>query len=111
MTSNKDKYVDLNDLAEASYNEMIRLKVMPSKNPRELTNDERASLGELLYDKIGDNLLDWAINYENYRPTSVQFKFDEMKMFKTLVLDFAMCYLNGMDLNEYFSLEIRDDKR
>ena len=101
-------YTDLNDLCLASYNELIRLKLIPNKERNLLTPDEIQNINEIIYNKLGDTLLNEILEYKNGKITTVNYKFNNIGTFTQLVLLFALCYVNYFNMNDYFNLEIKE---
>lgn len=104
------KYVDLNDLGLASYNELIRLQFIEDKDKSELTTHEKEEISNKIYEKLGDTFLSEILTYDNKtgKLKGISFNFTEINAFKEMILLFALCYINDMNFNEYFNLKIRD---
>ena len=104
------KYVDLNDLLLASYNELIRLNFLEDKTKDELSEHEKKIISDKIYERLGDTYLSEVLTYDENtgRLKGISFNFTEGKAFKELILLFALCYVNDMNFNEYFNLKIRD---
>ena len=104
------KYVDLNDLELASYNELVRLNFIENKTKNELTEREKKLISDKIYEKLGDTYLSEVLTYdeETGKMKGISFNFTEHNAFKEMILLFALCYVNDMNLNEYFNLNIRD---
>ena len=104
------KYVDLNELQLASYNELVRLDFLENKPKEELTEHEKRIISDKIYEKLGDTYLSEVLTYDENtgRMKGISFNFTESNAFKELILLFALCYVNDMNFNEYFNLKIRD---
>lgn len=103
-------YVDLNELGLASYNELIRLKLIENKERDLLTPNDLSKINEAIYNKIGDTLFKETIKYnEDGEFSNMDYSFNNIGAFTELILIFAQCYANNMDLNKYFSLTIMKD--
>ena len=104
------KYVDLNDLQLASYNELIRLKFLEDKTLDQLTSFEKREISNKIYEKLGDTFLSEVLTYDENsgKLKGISFNFNEVNAFKEMILLFALCYVNDMNFNEYFNLKIRD---
>jgi len=104
------KYVDLNDLELASYNELIRLEFLENKTKEQLTEREKTIISDKIYEKLGDSYLSEILTYDkdSGQLKGISFNFKEVNAFKEMILLFALCYVNDMNLNEYFKLNIRD---
>ena len=104
------KYVDLNELQLASYNELIRLEFLENKTKAELTTYEKKMISDKIYERLGDTYLSEVLAYdeETGKLKGIEFNFTEGRAFKELILLFALCYVNDMNFNEYFNLKIRD---
>ena len=104
------KYVDLNDLGLASYNELIRLNFIDNKTRDQLTIHEREVISNKIYEKLGDTYLSEVLTYdkETGKMKGISFNFTEINAFKEMILLFALSYVNYMNINEYFNLKIRD---
>lgn len=100
--------IDLNDLGLASYNELIRLKLIPDKSRNLLTPSEINNINEILYNKIGDTLLKEIFQYKDGKLSHIDFKFNNIGAFTQLILLFALCYVNYFNLNDYFNLDIKE---
>ena len=99
--------VDINNLGLASYNELIRLQVLKDKKRDELTKEEIEEANEIIYNKLGDYLLKQILKYDHGHLITVDYKeFNEVGGFTQLVLVLALCYINKMDLNNYFNLPV-----
>lgn len=100
--------VDINNLGLASYNELIRLEVLPDKDRNQLTKEEIANANEIIYNKLGDYLLNQILRYDHGKIVAVNYNdFNEVGGFTQLILILALCYINKMDLNMYFNLPIK----
>lgn len=104
------KYVDLNDLGLASYNELIRLKFIENKEKSKLTSQEKEEISNKIYEKLGDTYLSEVLTYdkETGKLKGISFNFNEINAFKEMILLFSLCYVNDMNFNEYFNLKIKD---
>ena len=104
------KYVDLNDLQLASYNELIRLNFLEDKAKEELTEHEKIVISDKIYERLGDTYLSEVLTYDENtgKLKGISFNFTEVNAFKEMILLFALCYVNDMNFNEYFNLKIRD---
>lgn len=104
------KYVDLNELEIASYNELIRLNFLENKPKEELTDHEKQLINNKIYEKLGDTYLSEILEYNKTtgKLLGISFNFKEINAFKEMILLFALCYVNDMNLNEYFKLNIHD---
>ena len=100
-------YVDLNDLGLMSYNELIRLKFIENKDRDLLSAGERLEISNRLCEKLGDTYLEEVFKFENNKLIGIDYTFTEGRTFKELILLLALCYINNMDLNNYFSLKIQ----
>lgn len=100
--------VDINDLGEASYNELIRLKFIDDKPRNELTSLEIEKINAKIYERIGDNLLNQIFKYDNGKLSHIEYRFNEIGVLTEFILIFALAYVNNMDLNQYFGLNIKD---
>lgn len=99
--------VDLNNLGLASYNELIRLKVLKDISRDQLSKEELEEANDIIYHKLGDYLLRQILEYNHGHVVKVDYKgFNEIGGFTQLVLILALCYINKMDLNMYFNLPI-----
>ncbi len=98
---------DLNYMGLASYNELIRLKVVPDIPKDELTEEDLTKDNEIIYNKLGDYLLNQILEYKDGHVQKIDYKFDETGGFVQLILILALCYINNMDLNNYFNLPIK----
>ena len=105
-------HIDLNELGLASYNELIRLKLLRNKPKDELTQADIFKANEIIYNKIGDTLLKETLKYndDGTVSTEVNYSFDNIYAFTHLILIFALCYINSMNLNNYFNLTLFDDE-
>ena len=101
-------YVDLNDLGLMSYNELIRLKFIENKDRDLLSAGERLEISNRLCEKLGDTYLEEVFKFENNKLIGIDYTFTEGRTFKELILLLALCYINNMDLNNYFSLKIQE---
>ena len=100
--------VDLNELGEASYNELIRLKFLEDIPKRYLTKENIAKINYKLYEKMGDVLLKQIVKYDdNLKAKEIEFGFNRNGAYTQLILCLALCYANGMDLNDYFDLKVK----
>jgi hypothetical protein len=104
------KYVDLNELQLASYNELVRLNFLEDKTKEELTEHEKQLISNKIYERLGDTYLSEVLTYDENdgKLKGISFNFTETNAFKELILLFALCYVNDMNFNEYFNLKIRD---
>ena len=104
------KYVDLNDLQLASYNELIRLNFLENKAKEELTEHEKKVISDKIYERLGDTYLSEVLTYDENtgKLKGISFNFTEVNAFKEMILLFALCYVNDMNFNEYFKLNIQD---
>lgn len=103
-------YVDLNDLGLISYNELIRLKFLENKDRDLLSSGEKLEINNKIMEKIGDTYLEEVFKYENKKLVGIEYNFTEGRTFKELILLFALCYINNMDLNKFFSLKIQNSE-
>jgi len=104
------KFVDLNDLQLASYNELIRLNFLEDKTLDQLTSFEKREISNKIYEKLGDTFLSEVLTYDENsgKLKGISFNFNEVNAFKEMILLFALCYVNDMNFNEYFKLNIQD---
>ena len=100
-------YVDLNDLGLISYNELIRLKFIENKDRDLLSAAEKLDISRKLMEKLGDTYLEEVFKYENKKLIGIDYTFTDGRSFKELILLLALCYVNNMDLNNYFTLKIQ----
>ena len=100
-------HIDLNDLGLASYNELIRLKLLENKEKEFLTPEDIELINEKIYNKLGDTLLKEIFQYKDGKLSAIKYKFNNIGVFTQMVLIFALAYVNNMDLNDYFNLEIK----
>lgn len=100
-------HVDLNELGLASYNELIRLNLIEKKDKEFLTNEEIYNINQIIYNKLGDTLLKEVFQYKDGKLSHIEYKFNKIGAFTQLILIFALCYVNDMDLNNYFNLSIK----
>jgi len=100
-------YIDLNDLGLASYNELIRLKLLENKDKELLTPEEIELINEKIYNKIGDTLLKEIFQYKDGKLFIIKYNFNNIGTFTQMILLFALAYVNNMNLNDYFNLEIK----
>ena len=98
---------DLNYMGLASYNELIRLKVLENIPKEELSKEDITKANEILYNKLGDYLLNQILEYKDGHVQKIDYKFNETGGFVQLILVLALCYINDMDLNNYFNLPIK----
>lgn len=98
---------DLNELGLASYNELIRLKVIDDIEKKKLTKEDIQKINAIIYEKIGDCILNQMIKYKNMEPESIDFGFNQVGAYTQLILCLALCYANGMNLNDYFNLTVK----
>lgn len=104
------KYVNLNELGLASYNELIRLNFIENKPIEQLMDFERKAISDKIYEKLGDTYLSEVLTYDEItgQMRGIEFNFTEQNAFKEMILLFALCYVNDMNFNEYFKLNIYD---
>ena len=102
------QFVDLNDLGLISYNELIRLHFLENKDRDLLSSAEKNDISNKIQEKLGDTYLEEVFKYEDKKLVAIDYKFTEGRSFKELVLLLALCYVNNMDLNEYFTLKIQE---
>lgn len=101
-------YVDLNDLGLMSYNELIRLKFIENKDRDLLSAGEKLEISNRLCEKLGDTYLEEVFKFKDNKLIGIEYKFTEGRTFKELILLLALCYINNMNLNDYFSLKIQE---
>lgn len=101
-------FVDLNDLGLISYNELIRLKFIPDKDRDLLSAAERNDISHRLCEKLGDTYLEEVFKFQDNKLIGIDYTFTEGRTFKELILLLALCYVNNMNLNDYFSLKIQE---
>ena len=100
--------VDLNELGLASYNELIRLELLKDIKKKDLTKEQILTNNAIIYEKIGDCLLNQMITYnKDKEPESIDFGFNQTGAYTQLILVLALCYNNGMNLNDYFDLKVK----
>ena len=98
--------IDLNDLCLASFNELKRIKFLDDKNIEDLSYNEVYNMTAKLYEKLGDKFLEHTLRLgENGKFESIDFTFNENMTYVELILLFAICYINKMDLNLFFNLK------
>lgn len=100
-------HIDLNDLGLASYNELIRLNLLSNKDKELLTPEDIELINEKIYNKLGDTLLKEIFQYKDGKLSAIQYKFNNIGVFTQMILLFALAYVNNMDLNKYFGLDIK----
>lgn len=101
-----DNSVDLNELCLASYNELVRIKFLEDKKLEELSYPEIYEMTAKLYEKLGDKFLEHTLRLdENGKPRAVEFNFNEKMTYIELIILFAICHINKMDLNLFFELK------
>lgn len=100
-------HIDLNDLGLASYNELIRLKLLENKDKELLTPEDVDIINEKIYNKLGDTLLKEIFQYKDGKLVIIKYNFNNIGAFTQMILLFALAYVNNMDLNDYFNLEIK----
>ena len=98
---------DLNDLGLASYNELIRLGLLDNVEKKYLTKEQITKINAIIYEKIGDCILNQMVKYEDKEPVAIDFGFNQTGAYTQLILVLALCYANGMNLNDYFDLKVR----
>lgn len=97
--------IDLNELCLASYNELIRINFLENKSIEELNSKEIYNISAKLYEKLGDKFLEHSLRLdENGNYKSIEFIFNEKMTYIELILLFAICHINKMDLNLFFEL-------
>lgn len=99
-------YADLNELGFLSYNELRRIGFIPDKDKEFLTGENIQELNEKLYEKIGDLLLKQILEYKDGKLQQMSFRFSQQGIYVQLVLMLAMCYINNMNLNNFFELKV-----
>ena len=100
--------VDLNELGLASYNELIRLELLENIKKQDLTNEKILQNNAIIYEKIGDCLLNQMVTYNKDKdPESIDFGVNQTGAYTQLILVLALCYINGMNLNNYFDLKVK----
>lgn len=100
--------VDLNDLGRAAYNELIRLKFIDNIEKNQLNENDLSLINYKIYNKMGDNLLSQIVDYnDELDPNELKFDFDRTIAYTQLILNLALCYANGMNLNDYFNLKVK----
>ena len=100
-----EEKIDLNDLCLASFNELKRIKFLDNKNLEELSYNDIYKMTAKLYEKLGDKFLEHTLRLdENGKFEAIDFRYDENMTYIELILLFAICYINKMDLNLFFNL-------
>lgn len=98
---------DLNDLGLAAYNELIRLGLIDNIEKKYLTEKDILKINRIIYEKIGDCILNQMVTYKNMEPESIDFGCNQVGAYTQLILALALCYVNGMNLNDYFNLKVK----
>ena len=102
--------VDLNDLCLASYNELVRINFLENKSIDELNSKEIYEISAKIYEKLGDKFLEHTLRLDqNGKPKQIEFFFNEKLTYIELILLFAACYVNKMDLNLFFELKPKNN--
>lgn len=99
-------FADLNELEIASYNELRRIKFIDDKDKELLTSEEIQEVNNKIYEKIGDLLLKQVLQYKEGKLQQMEYKFNSRGIYVQLILFFALCYINNMDLNDYFQIKV-----
>lgn len=99
-------FADLNELCISSYNELRRLNFIEDKDKEMLSQEEIQQINNKIYEKIGDLLLNQILTYEDGKLKEMDYKFNSKGIFTQLILFFSLCYVNNMDLNDYFQIRI-----
>jgi len=101
-----NSYADLNELEVASYNELRRIGFLEDKDKELLTPEDIKEANDKIYEKIGDKLLSQILQYNNGKLERLEPKFSNRGVYTQLILLFALCYINNMDLNDYFQIKV-----
>lgn len=103
-------HVDLNELGEAAYNEFKRIKFFNENIDHErMTDEDLFKCNDAIYNKIGDILLKQIVKYKDFQPDYMSYDFNSTAGYTLLLLVLALCYINNMNLNDYFNIRLRED--
>ena len=97
---------DLNELCESSYNELRRIGFIEDKDKEMLTQEDIDNINDKVYQKIGDLLLNQCLKYNKGEIQHMDFTFNSNAIFTQLIMFFTLCYVNNMDLNNYFQIKV-----
>lgn len=99
-------FADLNELTEASYNELRRIGFIPDKDKEMLTSEDIQEINNKVNEKVGDLLLAQTLQYKEGKLEQMNYKFNNRGTYTQLILMFTLCYVNNMDLNDYFQIKV-----